>query len=161
MMIRQNGLSKSSRCVGIYMSSCIILFTEPSLPQMIIRQQDETIDTIAGTLHTLQAQAGLMGQEIGEHNECVVFIRLLSMGLMLFDHFRMLTDLERNVDKTDGKLNDAMRRMKRFIRQTEGMRLFGEFAMHSHTTLVETKSGWCIVILIIVLMALLLAVILV
>ena len=37
--------------------------------KMIIRQQDDTIDTIAGTLHTLQEQAGLMGQEIGEHNE--------------------------------------------------------------------------------------------
>lgn len=38
---------------------------------MMIRQQDETIDSIAGTLSTLAAQAGLMGQEIGEHNEYV------------------------------------------------------------------------------------------
>lgn len=37
----------------------------------MIRQQDETIDTIAGTLNTLAEQAGLMGQEIGEHNEYV------------------------------------------------------------------------------------------
>ena len=37
--------------------------------QMMIRQQDRTIDTIAGTLSTLAQQAGLMGQEIGEHNE--------------------------------------------------------------------------------------------
>lgn len=36
---------------------------------MMIRQQDQTIDTIAGTLSTLQEQAGLMGQEINEHNE--------------------------------------------------------------------------------------------
>lgn len=93
--------------------------------QMMIRQQDEAIESIAGTLSTLTAQAGLMGQEIGEHNE-------------------MLDDLERNVDRTDSKLSDAMRRMKKFVRQTE-----------------ETKSGWCIVILIIILMALLLAVILV
>ena len=35
----------------------------------MIRQQDETIDTIAGTLTTLAQQAGLMGQEINEHNE--------------------------------------------------------------------------------------------
>ena len=39
--------------------------------QLMIRQQDETIDSIAGTLSTLAAQAGLMGQEIVEHNECV------------------------------------------------------------------------------------------
>lgn len=35
----------------------------------MLRQQDQTIDTIAGTLHVLAEQAGLMGQEIGEHNE--------------------------------------------------------------------------------------------
>ncbi|OCH86508.1 hypothetical protein OBBRIDRAFT_797130 [Obba rivulosa] len=93
--------------------------------QMMIHQQDETIDTISGTLSTLAEQAGLMGREIGEHNE-------------------MLGDLERGVDQTDTKLDTAMQRMRKFIRQTE-----------------ETKSGWCIVILIIVLMVLLLAVILV
>lgn len=37
----------------------------------MIRQQDDTIDTISGTLSTLAAQAGLMGQEIVEHNEYV------------------------------------------------------------------------------------------
>ncbi|KAI0696827.1 t-SNARE [Cytidiella melzeri] len=93
--------------------------------QMMIRQQDETIDTIAGTLSTIAEQAGLMGREIVEHTE-------------------MLTDIEQNVDKTESKLGDAMRRMKWFIRQTE-----------------EKKSGWCIAILIIILLALLLAVILV
>ncbi|KAI0918545.1 hypothetical protein AcV5_002507 [Taiwanofungus camphoratus] len=93
--------------------------------EMMIRQQDQTIDTIAGTLNTIAEQAGMMGQEIGEHNE-------------------MLDDLERGVDSSGTKLDDAMRRMRKFIRQTE-----------------ETKSGWCIVILIIILMALLLAVILV
>ncbi|KAG6865954.1 hypothetical protein C0991_010209 [Blastosporella zonata] len=39
--------------------------------QLIMRQQDRTMDTIAGTLHTLAQQAGLMGQEIVEHNEQV------------------------------------------------------------------------------------------
>ncbi len=33
----------------------------------------------------------------------------------------MLDDLEMNVDKTDSKLSDAMRRMKKFVRQTEGI----------------------------------------
>ncbi|KAJ3480489.1 hypothetical protein NLI96_g8313 [Meripilus lineatus] len=37
--------------------------------QMMIQQQDQTIDTIAGTLSTLAEQAGLMGREINEHNE--------------------------------------------------------------------------------------------
>ena len=37
----------------------------------MIRQQDETIDTIAGTLNTIHEQAGLMGREIVEHNEYV------------------------------------------------------------------------------------------
>ncbi|KAI0631022.1 t-SNARE [Trametes polyzona] len=68
--------------------------------QMMIRQQDETIDTIAGTLNTLHEQAGLMGQEIGEHVE-------------------MLEDLERGVDRSDAKLSSAMSRMRKFIRQTE------------------------------------------
>jgi len=93
--------------------------------QMMIQEQDRTIDTISGTLSTLAQQAGLMGQEIGEHNE-------------------MLEDLEAGVEHTDTKLSDAMRRMRKFIRQTE-----------------ETKSGWCVIILVVILMILLLAVILV
>jgi hypothetical protein len=57
---------------------------------------------------------------------------------------RLLDDLEQGVDQTDTKLGDAMRRMRKFIRQTE-----------------ERGSGWCVVILVVVLMVLLLAVILV
>lgn len=68
--------------------------------QMIIRQQDDTIDTIAGTLSTIAEQAGLIGREVGEHIE-------------------MLEDVEAGVDRTDSKLSDAMHRMRRFIRQTE------------------------------------------
>jgi hypothetical protein len=56
----------------------------------------------------------------------------------------MLSDLEQNVDQTDDKLSDAMRRMRKFLRDSE-----------------EKGSNWCIIILIVVLMALLLAVILV
>ncbi|PFH49890.1 hypothetical protein AMATHDRAFT_86167 [Amanita thiersii Skay4041] len=93
--------------------------------QMMIREQDRTMDHIAGTLNTLAQQAGLMGHEIIEHNE-------------------LLTDIEQNVDRTDTKLNDAMRRMRKFVRDSE-----------------EKGSGYCIVFLIIVLMVLLLAVILV
>ncbi|KAG1862039.1 t-SNARE [Suillus subalutaceus] len=93
--------------------------------QLLLQEQDRAIDSISGTLNTLAQQAGLMGHEISEHVE-------------------MLDDLEANVDRTDSKLSNAMRRMKKFVRDTE-----------------ETKSGWCITILIIVLVALLLAVILV
>lgn len=37
----------------------------------MIREQDQTLSLIGGTLTTLAQQAGLMGTEIGEHNECV------------------------------------------------------------------------------------------
>ncbi|KAH9171917.1 t-SNARE [Lactarius sanguifluus] len=93
--------------------------------QMMFQQQDQTINSIAGTLSTIAQQAGLMGSEISEHNE-------------------MLDDLDRNVDRMDSKLSDAMRKMRKFVRETE-----------------EKRSGWCIAILIVVLLMLLAAVILV
>ncbi|KIK68500.1 hypothetical protein GYMLUDRAFT_54123 [Collybiopsis luxurians FD-317 M1] len=93
--------------------------------QLMIQEQDRTMESIAGTLSTLAQQAGLMGQEIGEHNE-------------------MLDDLERGVDRTDGRLSDAMRKLRKFARQSEAR-----------------GSGWCIVILIVVLMVLLLVAILI
>jgi len=93
--------------------------------QMMIQEQDLTINSIAGTLSTIAQQAGLMGSEISEHNE-------------------MLDDLDHGVDRTDSKLSNAMRRMRKFIRETE-----------------ERRSGWCIAILIAVLVVLLIAVILV
>jgi len=93
--------------------------------QIMIQQQDQTINSIAGTLSTIAQQAGLMGSEISEHNE-------------------MLDDLDRGVDRTDSKLSDAMRRMRKLVRETE-----------------ERRSGWCIAILIAVLIVLLVAVILV
>ncbi|KAH8987892.1 t-SNARE [Lactarius akahatsu] len=93
--------------------------------QMMLQQQDQTINSIAGTLSTIAQQAGLMGSEISEHNE-------------------MLDNLDRSVDRTDSKLSDAMRKMRKFVRETE-----------------EKRSGWCIAILIVVLLILLAAVILV
>src|SRR3984957_4868043 len=41
--------------------------------QMMIQEQDRTMDSIAGRLSTLAHQAGLMGQEIGEQVEWVFF----------------------------------------------------------------------------------------
>ncbi|KAL1745490.1 t-SNARE [Schizophyllum fasciatum] len=92
--------------------------------QMIVRQQDQTMDAISGTLTTLAQQAGLMGHEIGEQVE-------------------MLGDLEQGVDRAENKLGSAMDRMRHFMRKSE-----------------EKGSGWCIVILIIILCALVLALIL-
>ncbi|EJU02214.1 hypothetical protein DACRYDRAFT_51986 [Dacryopinax primogenitus] len=92
--------------------------------QMLVQQQDTTLHYISGTLNTLASQAGLIGREVGEHNE-------------------MLDDLERGVDRTDNKLGGAMTKLRRFIRQQE-----------------QTKSGYCIIFLIIVLCLLLLAVVL-
>jgi len=43
-------------------------------PQMMIREQDRAIDSIAGTLSTLAQQAGLIGREIVEHNEFVPMV---------------------------------------------------------------------------------------
>lgn len=40
-----------------------------ALEQLMVHEQDRTIDSIAGTLNTLAQQAGLMGREIEEHNE--------------------------------------------------------------------------------------------
>ncbi|KAJ4490151.1 syntaxin 6, N-terminal-domain-containing protein [Lentinula aciculospora] len=93
--------------------------------QFMIQEQDRTMESIVGTLSTLAQQAGLMGQEIGEHNE-------------------MLDDLETGVDRTDSKLSDAMRKLRKFARESE-----------------ERGSGWCVVILIVVLMILLLVAILI
>lgn len=42
--------------------------------------------------------------------------RLFTLRLLT----RMLDDLEANVDRTDSKLSNAMRRMKKFVRDTEG-----------------------------------------
>jgi len=93
--------------------------------QMMMREQDHAMDSISGTLHTIAQQASLMGNEIQEHNE-------------------MLDDLEQNVDRSETKMSGAMRRMRKFLRDSE-----------------DSKSNWCIIILVIVLMVLLLAVILV
>lgn len=36
---------------------------------MMIQEQERTMDSLVGTLSNLAQQAGLMGQEIVEHNE--------------------------------------------------------------------------------------------
>ncbi|KAG8747218.1 hypothetical protein FRC10_001834 [Ceratobasidium sp. 414] len=51
--------------------------------EMEVQRQDTALDTISGTLHTLASQAGLIGQEVGEHNE---------QAFLLLLHPRCLTD---------------------------------------------------------------------
>lgn len=41
---------------------------------MMMRQQDDAMDSISGTLHTISQQASLMGSEIEEHIEYVVVL---------------------------------------------------------------------------------------
>lgn len=93
--------------------------------QMIMEEQDRTLDQMHGTISTITEQAGLMGREIGEHID-------------------LLDDLEQNLEHTETKLNKSLRRLQKFVRETE-----------------ETKSGWCIGILVVILMVLLLMVILI
>ncbi|KAG9050593.1 hypothetical protein FS837_004118 [Tulasnella sp. UAMH 9824] len=69
--------------------------------QMMMEQQDTMLSTIGGTLSTLAEQAGLMGREIGEHND-------------------LLSNLEAGVDRSQSKLNGAMKKMQKLIRETEG-----------------------------------------
>ena len=64
---KHSGHGKSSRsdCSQLP-ASAVVTFAR----QMMIQQQDQTIHSIAGTLSTIAQQAGLMGTEIVEHNEC-------------------------------------------------------------------------------------------
>lgn len=74
----------------------------------------------------------------------------------------MLDDLEVGVDRTDNKLSDAMRRMRKFIRQTEGNFMISVTVIVLMTYApTETKSGWCVIILVVILLVLLMAVILI
>jgi len=72
--------------------------------QMMIHRQDQTLSSISGTLDTLTQQAGLIGQETEEQNE-------------------LLDDLGQSIDRTDTKLSGAMKKMRKFIRETEGQSL--------------------------------------
>ncbi|KAF9010149.1 hypothetical protein BDQ17DRAFT_1421410 [Cyathus striatus] len=108
--------------------------------QMMIRDQDRTMDSIAGTLNTLSQQRISWDRK----SESITSKPLITLYNFISLYFRILTDLERGVDQTDNKLGSAMQKMRKFLRDSE-----------------ERGSGWCIIILIIVLCTLLLAVILV
>ena len=122
----------------------------------MIHRQDQTLSSISGTLDTLTQQAGLIGQETEEQNELVEVI-ILKWSLTYAGYFRLLDDLGQNVDRTDTKLGGAMKKMRKFIRETEGLPTYYRLIrpVFSVSSKLETKSGWCITILIIILIILL------
>lgn len=65
--------------------------------QILMTRQDSTLDKIGTTLSSLQRQAGLMGQEIGEQIEII-------------DAF------DTEVDQSQGRLGKAMRKMDEVVR---------------------------------------------
>lgn len=78
---------------------------------------------------------------------------------------RMLDDLERGVDRSDSRLQDAMKKMRKFVRDTEGSTLCYTYPLPplqstDIVTFAEKKSGWCIGILVVILLILLMLVIL-
>ena len=56
----------------------------------------------------------------------------------------MLGDLEGGVDRTDSKLSDAMRRMRKFIRQTEGMVLLSSLALMIDFWFLDRDEIWVV-----------------
>ncbi|KAG8944711.1 hypothetical protein FRC04_001610 [Tulasnella sp. 424] len=99
-MIKLNGQDKSSRCG--WLERPLAVYKSLTLPsKMMMEHQDSMLNTIGGTLSTLVEQAGLMGREIGEHND-------------------LLSNLEAGVDRTQSRLNGAMKKMQKLIRDTEG-----------------------------------------
>ncbi|KAG9019791.1 hypothetical protein FRB90_007934 [Tulasnella sp. 427] len=81
--------------------------------QMMMEHQDSMLSTIGGTLSTLVEQAGLMGREIGEHND-------------------MLSNLEAGVDRTQNKLNGAMKKLQKLIRDTEAVSSSSDLTQPPH-----------------------------
>lgn len=69
-MTKLNGQDKSSRCG--WLERPLAVYKSLTLrSKMMMEHQDSMLNTIGGTLSTLVEQAGLMGREIGEHNEYV------------------------------------------------------------------------------------------
>ena len=62
-----SGFVKNNRCEHPFKPRAKI--HQRVIPQLMIAEQDRTMDSISGTLTTLAQQAGLMGREIGQHNE--------------------------------------------------------------------------------------------
>lgn len=84
---------------------------------MLMRQQDSTLGVISGTLNTLASQAGLIGQEVNEHNvSALCAVDQLTVS-------RMIEDLSSHVDNTQSRLSKVTRTLNDFIRKNEGEEL--------------------------------------
>ncbi|KAL7331837.1 hypothetical protein PS15p_203971 [Mucor circinelloides] len=97
----------------------IFIENEQQQQMMIMQDQDQHLDAMGGTLVNLKEIAGTMNREID-------------------DHVILLDDLGDHVDRSEGKLKNAMRRVTDILKKEE-----------------ESKSGYCICCLILVLIILL------
>ncbi|KAI7896451.1 t-SNARE [Mucor mucedo] len=97
----------------------LMIENEHQQQMMIMQEQDHHLDAMGGTLVNLKEIAGTMHTEID-------------------DQVILLDDLGDQVDRSEGKLKNAMRRVTTILRKEE-----------------ESKSGYCICCLIIVLIILL------
>ncbi|CEJ04366.1 Syntaxin-10 [Rhizopus azygosporus] len=97
--------------------------SEQQQQTVMIQEQDHHLDAMGSTLINLKEIAGTMNREID-------------------DHVILLDDLGERVDRSEGRLKTAMRRVTDILKKEE-----------------ESKSGYCICCLIIVLIILLVLVI--
>ena len=127
---------------------------------MFMERQDQTLDSIQGTLATLVQQAGLMGQEIGEHNECVAMqmaplkpLTTVAGCLMIWSRVWIVVKQNfKAIWLNSVNLSEILRvRMKHSLCMKDA----------DCVTFIDSKSGWCIAILILILCILLLMVILI
>ncbi|KAI8998208.1 hypothetical protein BC832DRAFT_121742 [Gaertneriomyces semiglobifer] len=96
---------------------------EQEQQQLLMRDQDQQLDGVMHTVGNIREIAVVMGRELD-------------------DQTNLLTDLEQNVDTTQGKLQLGLRRVNEFIKAN-----------------ADSKQQWTILILIIVLILLILLII--
>ncbi|KAI9478183.1 MAG: t-SNARE [Benjaminiella poitrasii] len=118
-----NDQSSSSYQTARQNDNSLFIESQQQQQMMIMQDQDQHLDAIGGTLVNLKEIAGTMNREID-------------------DQVLILDDLGNQVDRSEGKLKSAMRRVTTILKKEE-----------------ESKSGYCICCLIIVLIILLVLVI--
>lgn len=106
---------------------------EQQKQQEIMAEQDEALDDVFRTVGTLRAQADTMGRELEEQGD-------------------LLEDVHGITDRVGGKLKGGMRNLNEVIRKNEGMCVSGPRLLTDLAT--EKGSGYCIAILIFVLIIL-------
>ncbi|KAF9182199.1 hypothetical protein BGZ51_004884 [Haplosporangium sp. Z 767] len=117
------GYQKPTRRENMMYSNAKFVEQEAQQQQMLFQEQDQQLDGVMHTVLNMRDIATTMNSE-------------------LEDQSMLLDDLDEHVDRTQGSLQNAMKRMNHFIKQNE-----------------ETKSTCCIGILIIVLIIMLILII--